>query len=490
MSDKITKKEIRPDSAVKNIPLIKPKLKITAQPAQKKNQFIPAAEKKSNINVLGRNGSSEKNTGGNGAAPEEPNKKVIFTYAGKEVFEKFGSGLVSEQYLNVLLSQIGASYFMIGIFHGLKDMFSIFTSIFLHESLSVRNPERWMIDAAGLLLGVSYLMAAVGFYFSAPWVAGIAMIIAGVLLTFLGHTYVKSYLSACKQEPRLHALPEYSVTFIGIGLIIAAWIMDRYPLLGELVYFSPEFGIPGFFLLFSIAAICFIVSSQLLKTLLKEERFEIKTSFWFIIKEHLGMIYQKTPQLFKNKVMIIALAASAMTGIAQTLGNIYYGVYIYKLFKYTGFGGFMNIAMIFIISLLSALMSPTISKLLSKKYGNLPLLTFGTLMVATQPLVYYFSPNLLAISMATMVGIIGASVLGLATGLLITHALKEEEREEYYTVFSFIITAPYIIFVPLGALLAQTIGLKLLFLVLALVLIFLVTPMYFILQAILGRKAA
>ncbi len=477
MSDKSIKKEIRSDSAVKNIPQNKPKQK--------------SAEKKFNINILGKDEPAEKNDRKtNDFAPEESSNKTIYTYAGKEIFEKLGSGLVSEQYLNVLLSQIGASYFLIGIFHGLKDMFSIFTSIFLRESLRIRNPDKWMIDIAGILLGASYLTAAIGFYFSEQWIVGIALIIAGVLLTFLGHTYVKSYLLECRQEPRLRALPEYSVTFIGIGLVAAAWIMDRYPLLGGLIYFSPTFGIPGFFLLFSIAAICFIISSQLMKTLIKDERFEIKTSFWFIIKEHLGIIYQKTPKLLKNKVMIIALTASAITGIVQTLGNIYYGIYVYKIFKYIGFGGFMNISMIFIIALLSALMSPTISKLLSKKYGNLPLLTFGTLMIATQPLVYYFSPNLLAISMATMVGIIGASVLGLATGLLITHALKEDEREEYYMIFSFIITVPYIIFVPLGALLAQALGLKLLFLILALTLIFVVAPMYFVLQAILGKKSA
>ncbi len=479
ISDKSIKKEIMPSSAVKTIPLVKPK---------QKNQPIPA-EKKFNINLLDKDEALEKNST-KYTAPEESSNKTIYTYAGKEVFEKLGSGLVSEQYLNVLLSQIGASYFLIGIFHGLKDMFSIFTSIFLRELLRVRNPEKWMVDLAGILLGASYLMAAIGIYFSNQWIVGIAFIIAGVLLTFLGHTYVKSYLLECKQESRLRVLPEYSVMFIAIGLITAAWIMDRYPLLGELIYFSSVFGIPGFFLLFSIAAICFIISSQLMKALLKEERFEIKTSFWFIIKEHLRAIYQKTPRLFKNRVMIITLAASAITGIVQTLGNIYYGIYIYKIFKYIGFGGFMNISMIFIIALLSALMSPTISKLLSKKYGNLPLLTFGTLMIATQPLVYYFSPNLLAISMATMVGIIGASVLGLATGLLITHALKEDEREEYYMVFSFIITVPYIIFVPLGALLAQALGLKLLFLILALTLIFVVAPMYFVLQAILGKKSA
>jgi len=135
-------------------------------------------------------------------------------------------------------------------------------------------------------------------------------------------------------------------------------------------------------------------------------------------------------------------------------------------------------------------MSTTIARLLSKKYGNLPLLTFGTLMVATQPLTYYLSPNLLAISMATIIGIIGASITGLAIGLLITHALESENRTKYYNTFSLILTLPYLFFVPLGAYFAQAFGLRLLFLVLSLSLLVLVTPMYFILQIKLGNKIA
>ena len=316
------------------------------------------------------------------------------------------------------------------------------------------------------------------------------LVIAGILTTYLGQVYAKSYIKDIKKRTVLSRFPQYSVTIIGLSLIIGSLVLDKYPIYGKLVWFGPTFGLPGYFLLMAVAAICFVISSQFLRRLVTVEKFEIKTSITFIIKEHIQKVYKYTPILLKNKVITVALIAGAMTGIVQTLGNIYYGLFIYKMFKYIGFGGFTNIAMIFIISIFSALMASTISRLLSKKYGNLPLLTFGTLMVATQPLTYYISPNLLAISMATMVGVIGASLTGLAIGLLVTHALEKEDRTKYYAVFSFLATIPYIIFVPLGSYVAQIVGLKILFLILGLSLVFLVTPMYFILQVVLGKKTA
>lgn len=421
---------------------------------------------------------------------KKESKVTLKTYAAKEIFEKFGAGFVSQQYLNVLFSQIGASFFMIGMFHGLKELAGIFTSIFSKEYLSTRNPDNWVINALGVFLGISYLLVAVGLFTTSVYLVGTMLIIAGVITTYLGQIYAKCYINDIKKRPILSNFPQYSVTMIGLSLILGSYVLDNYPLHGKLIAIGSNFGLPGYFLLLSLASICFVISSQFLKKLVRVEKFEIKASIKSVIKEYLVMIKQIAPTLFKNRVIAVALIAGAMTGIVQTLGNIYYGLYIYKMFRYIGFGGFTNIAMIFIISIFSALMASTISKLLSKKYGNLPLLTFGTLMVAIQPLAYYFSPNLLAISMATMVGVIGASLTGLAIGLLVSHALEKEHRSNYYKVFSSLITIPYIIFIPIGSYIAQIVGLKILFLILSLLLIFLVTPIYFILQVSLGKKTA
>lgn len=410
-------------------------------------------------------------------------------YAGKELFEKFGVGLASQQYINILLSEIGVSYFLIGIFNGFKDLSSIFTAIFVQEYLKIKSEEVWKINLIGLLLGISYLLVGIGLFTNSIYFVGLTLIFIGMFSTYLGQVYANTYIKDIKEKVKLRIFPQYSVIFIGISLLVGSYILDNYPMHGKLITLG-NFGVPGYFLLISIAAICFIISSQFLRSLIIKQRFEIETSMMLVIKDHFIKIFKQAPILIKNKIILIALIAGTMTGIVQTMGNIYYGLYIYKIFKYMAFGGFTNIAMIFIISISTALMSTTISKMLSKKYGNLPLLSFGTLMVAIQPLAYYFSPNLLAISMATMIGVIGASITGLSIGLLITHALAQEDITKYYNIFSFLLTIPYIIFIPLGSYYAQVFGLQSLFLILGLSLAFLVTPFYFILQASLGKKIA
>ncbi|MBS3112516.1 hypothetical protein J4418_00320 [Candidatus Woesearchaeota archaeon] len=411
-------------------------------------------------------------------------------HLGKEIFEKLGSGLVNQQFINVILSQIGASYFIIGIMNGLKDLFSIFMGLLVQEYLKVRNFKPWEINLAGILLGLSYLSVAFAIFWNSIYTIGFLLVGIGILTAYLGQTYSNTFLKDIKEKPRLGKFPQYGVIIIGISLLIGSYILDNYPISENLFKFGDIFKVPGYVLLLSLAAICFTISSQFMKVLIKPERFEIKTSIGQIVKDYLKEVFINIPFLIKNKIVLIALIASITTGLVQTIGNIYYGLYIYKIFKYMAFGGFINIAMIFIISIFSSLMSTTIARLLSKKYGNLPLLTFGTLMVATQPLTYYLSPNLLAISMATIIGIIGASITGLAIGLLITHALESENRTKYYNTFSLILTLPYLFFVPLGAYFAQAFGLRLLFLVLSLSLLVLVTPMYFILQIKLGNKIA
>jgi hypothetical protein len=422
-----------------------------------------------------------------------PEKKVQITASGdyvyKEAFDKFGSGLMSQQYLNILLSQVGASYLFIGLFNGLKDLFSIFTSIFFNEYLRVRNPEKYLINILGVIISLSYLCAAIGLFYESIYFTGLMILIAGILLTVLGSIYAKCFTLGLRNKPELKNLPHYSIAVIAFALITASYILELYPITGPFLRIG-ILAFPGYFVLISIAAICFIISSIFLSRLIKEEKFEIKTTLYFVIKEHLEIIYRTAPALFKNKIVLVALIAGTMTGLVQTVGNIYYGIYIYKMFKYIGFGGFVNVAMIFIISILSALMATTISRLLSKKYGNVPLLTFGTTLVAIQPLAYFFNPNLISISMATIAGVIGSSLTGLAIGLLISHALEKENREHYYMIFSFIVTLPYIIFIPLGSYLAQVLGLQILFLILGLILLMVVTPIYFILLLSMGKKIA
>jgi MFS family permease len=116
------------------------------------------------------------------------------------------------------------------------------------------------------------------------------------------------------------------------------------------------------------------------------------------------------------------------------------------------------------------------------------MLVFGTLLIAIMPLTYFYNPNLVAISMATMIGIIGAAIVGVANGLLILDILHERDRKYYFRVSNLLITIPYIITIPIGSFIAQAFGLKTLFLVLGLTLVCAVMPLYLIIIILYHRK--
>jgi len=98
--------------------------------------------------------------------------------------------------------------------------------------------------------------------------------------------------------------------------------------------------------------------------------------------------------------------------------------------------------------------------------------------MAIMPLTYYYNPNIVSISMATVLGIIGGSVAGVARGLLSFDLIRDDMREKYFSISSVLYVFPYVIGIPLGALIAQNSGLQTLFFYLGLALILFVIPLY------------
>jgi len=215
---------------------------------------------------------------------------------------------------------------------------------------------------------------------------------------------------------------------------------------------------------------------------------EINTPVLSLLKELLKTIISHTLKLLKNPVIRILFLGASITGLVQTLGNSYFGLFIYRAFQSQALTGYVNVALIFLIAVFTTLVSPTIAKMLSKKYGTIPQLVFGTLLISLLPLAYWFNPFLLSLSMATMIGVIGAAIVALASGMLVHNELGEEEKSMFYRSFPIIVVLPYIITIPLGSWLANVIGLKFLFLILALLLIVIVTPLYFSLLFIVKKR--
>jgi MFS family permease len=267
----------------------------------------------------------------------------------------------------------------------------------------------------------------------------------------------------------LNKIAKIGILITAISLFASAYIMDNIK--------------NGYIISFGITVGCFTLSSFIMflfRCSIKPQ--ETSTiGFFKDLKTHAALF-------LKNKIILILLIASTITAFVQTIGSIYYGIFIYNFLNNTGFGGFLNVAVVFIVATLSSLLAPYLTRINSKAYGKFPMLVFGTLLIAIMPLTYFYNPNLVAISMATMIGIIGAAIVGVANGLLILDILHERDRKYYFRVSNLLITIPYIITIPIGSFIAQAFGLKTLFLVLGLTLVCAVMPLYLIIIILYHRK--
>jgi Na+/melibiose symporter-like transporter len=266
-------------------------------------------------------------------------------------------------------------------------------------------------------------------------------------------------------------------------MLLSAFVMDYFPATGTKVAFELfgqafSFRLYGYLIAFEITAISFILSGYVI-SFIKErkkeiiEKKEVVQNSFINLKEHLGIF-------LSDKILLILLIASTTSGLVQTMGNSFYGIFIYRYLNNQGFGGFMNVAVIFIIALFASIIGPYISRKTSIEYGKFSMLAFGTVLMAIMPLTFYYNPNLVSIAMGTLIGIIGASVTGVAHGLLTLEIIPEKIRQTYFGSFSLLISIPFLITTPISSYIAHIYGLRNLFLILGVMLLVIVLPLYFL----------
>ena len=410
----------------------------------------------------------------------------------KELFDRISYGFGSQQFINILFFQTGASYFVIGAINGLRVILSVLITSFLGEYSKIRKISKRFIGTTGILFGLCFIFMAIARLFHSVPLFALALLIGSIGAVSYGDLYQSIFRNALKKE-RIHFLrniAQYGLIITGISIIIASLLMDKFPATGTPVsLFGLEFRIFGYLIAFEIAAISFIVSGYVL-SFIKEKQIKIieKRSPLTQLKIQLESLKDSLPVFIKNKAIVVLVIASIITGFVQTLGNSYYGIYIYETFKYSYFGGFMNVGIVFLIAILTSFFAPFIVKQNSKEYGKFPMLVFGTLLMAIMPLTYYYNPNLVSISMGTLLGVIGAAITGVAHGLLTADLMSEKERKVYFSEYSFLIIIPYLIIMPIGAYAAQAYGLRTLFLLLGLILTLIVVPLYFLIIILHNKK--
>ncbi len=419
---------------------------------------------------------------------ESKNIKRFFC---KEVFDRISYGFGSQQFINILFFHTGASYFTVGAINGIRVILNLIISFIADEYSRLRKVSRKFIGFTGVIFGFSFIfMAMARFLHSVPLFA-FALLIGSIGAVSYGELYQKLFREVMKKERSklLRNIGHYGLIITGISIVLGGYIMDKFPAFGTpLTIFGQEFRIFGYFIAFQIAAISSILAGYFL-SFVKEKHVSIeKTSVLNHINSRIMEIKENIPVLIRNRVILALFVATLITGMVQTLANSYYGIYLYETFRYSYFKGFTNIAIIFLIAIMTSFFSPYIVRKNAHDYGKLPMMVFGTLLMAIMPLTYYYNPNLVSIAVGTLIGFIGAAILGVAHGLLTTDLMSENERKIYFSSYSILIIIPYLIMIPLGSYLAQIYGLKNLFLVLGLILIFLVVPFYLTLIFTYNKK--
>jgi MFS family permease len=133
-------------------------------------------------------------------------------------------------------------------------------------------------------------------------------------------------------------------------------------------------------------------------------------------------------------------------------------------------------------------MGPAFSSYLNKHVGLAPSLVFGAMLTAIMPLVCAYNPHFMPIFFANALSVIGSAILGMSQGLLVRKLLRDDQRSLYYAVLGFVAIIPFLLIIPAGAWVAQTLGLILLFKILASVMLVVATPIYFILVLLANRQ--
>jgi len=368
---------------------------------------------------------------------KEIESKNIRRFFCKEVFDRISYGFGSQQFINILFFHTGASYFTVGSINGIRVILNLIITFIADEYSKIKKVSRKFIGITGVIFGFSFIfMAMARFLHSVPLFA-FALLIGSIGAVSYGELYQKLFSEVMKKERSnlLRNIGHYGLIITGISIVLGGYIMDKFPALGiPLTILGQEFRIFGYLITFQIAAISSILAGYFL-SFVKEKRLHSieKISVLKHINSKIIRIKENLPIFIKNKVILALFVATLITGMVQTLANSYYGIYLYETFKYSYFGGFTNIAVIFLIAIM--------------------------------PLTYYYNPNLVSIAVGTLIGFIGAAIVGVAHGLLTTDLMSENERKIYFSSYSLLIIIPYLIMIPLGSYFAQMYGLKNLFLV-------------------------
>lgn len=412
-------------------------------------------------------------------------------FAAREFIDRFGYGAAAPQFINILFSFTGASLFLIGLFNGLRTVVSMLITSVLQEYARVHRVSKGLISAAGVLFGFSFFLMAFSVLAGNPWLFAAAMLTGAVGVVAYGDLYNKFVLETLRREKMggvLRRMGQYGILVTMAATLLSGWLIDRFPIGGpEMSLLGFSFTPIGYVLSFEITAFAFIISSYLF-SFVREEREERKHPLWAFVKSHCGALRRHVKGLMKDRYVALLVIATAVTGLLEVLGQSYYGIFIYQEFRHQFLGGFLNVAAILAIAILASFIGPWFTRKLQRAIGLTPMLVFGSLLIAILPFTLVFNPNLAAVAVAFACSVIGGAIVGYAQGLLARKLMGEETRKQYFMSLGILLAPSYLILMPLGAWFAHAVGMEQLFFAVALGLVVVVMPLYFLLVAMANKE--
>lgn len=408
----------------------------------------------------------------------------------KELFDRIGYGFASQQFINILFMLSGASFLLIGCTNSLKTALSSFLSGIITELKKIKYITKNIISTSGVIYGFGFFGMTLAVVMKSPLFFAFSLLIGSLGIIAHGDLFTEFSASLLKHERRsefLRFISYFGMIITATSLLIAGIIMEIIPINGLIINLGfiglPDitFKLFGYLLIFEITAIMFILSGYLL-SLIQENQylFTADMNTLGFLHNYLSESILSYKIFGKNKKIYLLMIATVTTTVIQVIGNSYYGIFIYQRFKDQFFGGFLNVALVFVVALLASLLGTIFTKKFSKSLGEAPMLVFGVLLIALMPFTLYYNPTLYAIALAAALSVTGGVIVGIAQGLIAERLMDDSELKVFFSSLGFVSIIPILFIGILGAIIAQVLGLSILFFYLGIALACIVMPTYFI----------
>jgi hypothetical protein len=431
-------------------------------------------------------------------AAEEKRSTIIFGF--REFFDRIGYGAATPQFINILAWVIFQSnpygLFIIGMLNGLKTAFSVLWSEILQEYARLHHIARNSIAAAGILFGFSFLFMAFGLLLKSMTLFAISYIVGIFAVVAYGELYTVLVRDTVRKERSgwiFRSLAQWGVIITALTLLLVGLILDIFPSTYGLPLTWTIFGrtlhmnMYGYLAIFEITAFMFIISGYL-TSFIKDTRKQNSYPFMQFLREHITILVHKTKNIWKSKYVGYLLLAAFFAGLFQFAIAAYSGIAIYQIVAKTTSTPFFTLAIIYAIAILAAFTGPFFTEKVHRSTGLAPMLVFGTMLMAILPLVLIFNANIAAITAALCLYVVGASIVGFGHGLLAKKLMDDETRRSYFQVQAVFVMIPYLIMIPILALVANMWPLSILFGITAIGLLVFVVPIYFILVLVSQKQ--